>query len=100
MLQYREVIAAALTHVQGAVRHPYRYGTPAAAARRQPNAIMVHFRDELAAWLAKVRYAGCRWKRVDGRTQIGMGYLGAGKVAKLEFRSREELQRPKAETRP
>ena len=37
---------------------------------------------------------------VNGRTQIGMGYLGAGKVAKLEFRSREELQRPKAETRP
>ncbi len=38
--------------------HPYRYGTPAAAARRQPNAIMVHFRDELAAWLAKVRGPG------------------------------------------
>ncbi|MCY4025745.1 MAG: hypothetical protein OXH75_05450 [Acidobacteria bacterium] len=37
---------------------------------------------------------------VNGRTQIGMGYLGAGKVAKLEFRSREELQRLKAETRP
>ena len=38
--------------------HPYRYGTPAAAARRQPNAIMVHFRDELAAWLAKARGPG------------------------------------------
>ena len=38
--------------------HPYRYGTPAAAARRRPNAIMVHFRDELAAWLAKVRGPG------------------------------------------
>ena len=37
---------------------------------------------------------------VNGRTQIGMGYLGAGKVAKLEFRTREELQRLKAETRP
>jgi len=37
---------------------------------------------------------------VNGRTQIGMGYLGAGKVAKLEFRSRGELQRLKAETRP
>ena len=37
---------------------------------------------------------------VNGRTQIGMGYLGAGKVAKLEFRSREELQRLKSETRP
>ena len=37
---------------------------------------------------------------VNGRTQIGMGYLGAGKVAKLEFRPREELQRLKAETRP
>ncbi len=37
---------------------------------------------------------------VNGRTQIGMGYLGAGKVAKLEFRSREELQRLRAETRP
>ena len=36
---------------------------------------------------------------VNGRTQIGMGYLGAGKVAKLEFRTREELQRLKAETR-
>ena len=29
-----------------------------------------------------------------------MGYLGAGKVPKLEFRTREELQRLKAETRP
>ena len=38
--------------------HPYRYGTPAAAARRRPNAIMVHFRDELAVWLAKVRGPG------------------------------------------
>jgi hypothetical protein len=28
-----------------------------------------------------------------------MGYLGAGKVAKLEFRTKEELQRLKAETR-
>ena len=37
---------------------------------------------------------------VNGRTQIAMGYLGAGKVAKLEFRPREELQRLKAETRP
>ena len=37
---------------------------------------------------------------VNGRTQIGMGYLGAGKVAKLEFRTREELQRLKVETRP
>ena len=36
---------------------------------------------------------------VNGRTEIGMGYLGAGKVAKLEFRTREELQRLKAETR-
>ena len=36
---------------------------------------------------------------VNGRTQIGMGYLGAGKVAKLEFRPREELQQLKAETR-
>ena len=244
--------------------HPYRYGTPAAAARRQPNAIMVHFRDELAAWLAKARgpgpspmtftprrptgdstlmiareydapepgfglpffndgstdwalgpvdfmdeskhhamnatldadgnvwmadmfkpgadprsttFWGCSWYgggllkldsrsdleemypfppehedgncyetsvdedgmvwlpfthgdsiakfdpgteewtsyflptigtkthglqavTVNGRTQIGMGYLGAGKVAKLEFRPREELQRLKAETRP
>ncbi len=36
---------------------------------------------------------------VNGRTEIGMGYLGAGKVAKLEFRTREELQRLKVETR-
>ena len=36
---------------------------------------------------------------VNGRTEIGMGYLGAGKVAKLEFRTREELQSLKAETR-
>ena len=36
---------------------------------------------------------------MNGRTEIGMGYLGAGKVAKLEFRTREELQRLKAETR-
>ena len=36
---------------------------------------------------------------VNGRTQIGMGYLGAGKVAKLEFRTNEELARLKAETR-
>ena len=37
---------------------------------------------------------------VNGRTRIGMGCLGAGKVAKLAFRAREELQRLKAETRP
>ena len=37
---------------------------------------------------------------VNGRTQIGMGYLGAGKVAKLEFRTREELQRLKASLGP
>ena len=29
---------------------------------------------------------------VNGRTQIGMAYLGAGKAAKLEFRTRAELQ--------
>jgi hypothetical protein len=29
-----------------------------------------------------------------------MGYLGAGKVAKLEFRTREELQRLKASLGP
>ena len=29
---------------------------------------------------------------VNGRTQIGMGYLGVGKVAKLEFRTPEEVQ--------
>ena len=38
--------------------HPYRYGSPADGARRQPNAIMVHFRDELAAWRTKVRGPG------------------------------------------
>ena len=37
---------------------------------------------------------------VNSRTRIRMGYPGAGKVAKLEFRSREELQRLRAETRP
>ncbi len=41
-----------------------------------------------------------RLMKADLETQIGMGYLGAGKVAKLEFRSREELQRLKAETTP
>jgi streptogramin lyase len=29
---------------------------------------------------------------VNGRTEIGMAYLGAGKAAKLEFRTRAELQ--------
>ena len=29
---------------------------------------------------------------VSGRTQIGMAYLGAGKAAKLEFRTRAERQ--------
>ena len=38
--------------------HPYRYGTPEAAANRAPNPIMVQFGDELAAWLAKVRGPG------------------------------------------
>ena len=38
--------------------HPYRYGTPEAAANREPNPIMVQFGDELAAWLAKVRGPG------------------------------------------
>ena len=38
--------------------HPYRYGTPEAAANRRPNPIMVQFGDELAAWLAKVRGPG------------------------------------------
>ena len=43
---------------------------------------------------------GLQAATVNGRTQIGMGYLGAGKVAKLEFRTREELQRLKASLGP
>ena len=36
------------------------------------------------------RSHGLKPVTIDGRTQIGMAYLGAGKAAKLEFRSRAE----------
>ena len=84
--------------------HPYRYGTPAAAARRQPNAI-AKFDPSTEEWTSYslptigTKTHGLQAVTVNGRTQIGMGYLGAGKVAKLEFRPREELQQLRAETR-
>jgi streptogramin lyase len=36
------------------------------------------------------RSHGLKPVTINGRTQIGMAYLGAGKAAKLEFRSRPE----------
>jgi streptogramin lyase len=36
---------------------------------------------------------------VNGKTYVGMGYLAVGKVAKLEFRTREELQALKSGAR-
>jgi streptogramin lyase len=38
------------------------------------------------------RSHGLKPVTINGRTQIGMAYLGAGKAAKLEFRTRAELQ--------
>jgi len=46
-----------------------------------------------------VKTHGLQAVTVNGRTQIGMGYLAAGKIAKLEFRTREEVLALKAQTR-
>jgi streptogramin lyase len=42
------------------------------------------------------RSHGLKPVTINGRTQIGLAYLGAGKAAKLEFRTREELRALKA----
>jgi streptogramin lyase len=42
------------------------------------------------------RSHGLKPVTINGRTQIGMAYLGAGKAAKLEFRTRAEHQALKA----
>jgi streptogramin lyase len=46
-----------------------------------------------------IKTHGLQAVTVDGRTQLAMCYLGAGKCAKLEFRTREELQALKAQAR-
>ena len=46
-----------------------------------------------------VKSHGLQAVTVNGRTEIGLAYLGAGKAAKLQFRTREALNQLKAEIR-